>query len=1058
MKQQYKYSLLTLLLFVTSFVATAQEIAVGGIVLDKNENKGLPYASVIVRDKAGKNLSRYSLTTDENGRFSTKVPELSSLVFSYLGYDSVVVKITKPSENMIIRMSVIENMLDEAVIIGYRKISKADVTASVTVIETKDLVNTPVSNVMELIQGRVPGLNIQLNNGTPGGIPSYSIRGVSDISVQKVNDNEYVMGSTMPLFVVDGIPQEDVTGFDAQGLLSGATISPLAMIPYEDIDNIQVLKDAAATALYGSKGAYGVIIIETKKGDSPKPRISYSGNYVVHTPPRLRDVVTGNAERNLRISQLLENDTSRYHGYNEIHNLQALSDSLNPYFNNNTDWQGIFYQTTYNQTHNLNFSGGDKKFNYKINGNYYTEEGIVKNTDFNRYGIRTGMGYTPNESFSLDVNIAATFTQNSTGSGNAFSQSGVATGSAASSLLPPPSLYTASNAALSVFSIMDENQNTSYDASMNIRYKLPLDIQFTTTLGYKYKTTENEKFTPGILNNNSAEWLNKSSNSYNMYLRSLLFRTVNFWIFRAGLQTGFEYISNKSTGNTITLAGLASDHLWSPGARPSVSGGSASVSEENNTIALIFNPSFGFGGMGIRGDRYVLTPNLRPEANSAYGSQVKWTINPSLGFRWNFSREPFADAWKFMNSGSLRVSWGQSTTYRANRYDIWGTYKLGEETYNGLSIIPIDLANMPNPYLEPVTSTQWNLGSEMALWDNKIRFTGEVYYKQVDNQLGSTPLANHNAFGSVRSTETSIVNYGTEFLFGIRPLSKNSPWVLDVSASFAINKDVIAKLPNDVRQIINSNAEVVNRLGSNAMGNYLYVYKGVYAKTEDVPVNPLTGKRLRVGGNTSEEAYFKAGDPIWVDLNGDYIIDEKDKVIVGNSQPRMTGGLSINLRYKAFSINTNSSFTLRRDIINKALADRFSAYGTPKANLQNSGALTPIEAYDFWKKDKTDAYYPNPFDYTRSGIINPFRNDQTLFMEDGSYFKINGVSLAYTIPTRFLNHWGLKRMQLNFSMNNIYTFSKYSGINPENVNSLGYDTSGGYPNSRTYTAGLIIDF
>jgi TonB-linked SusC/RagA family outer membrane protein len=759
--------------------------------------------------------------------------------------------------------------------------------------------------------------------------------------------------------------------------------------------------------------------------------------------------------------QLLENDTSVYHGYNEIHNIQALSDSLNPYYNNNTDWQGVFYQTTYNQTHNLNFSGGDRAFNYKINGNYYTEEGIVKNTDFNRYGIRTAMGYRPAGKFSLDLNLAATMTLNSTGSGNAFSQSGVATGSAVSSLLPPPSLYTASNAALAVFSTETENKNIIYDASMSIMYTLPLNVRFNTTLGYKYKTVENGTFTPGILNNNSAKWVNSSSNSYNMYVRSLLDRSVTFWVFRLGLQAGFELSSNTSSGNSVTLAGLSSNNIRTPGSRPSQNGGSANVSTADNTLAIILNPSFGLGAVGLGNNKYVFTPNIRPEINSAYGSQAKWAINPSLGFRWNFNMEPFAKKWKALNSGAFRVSWGRSTNYRASIYDIRGAYNLGDETYNGMSIIPIDKGTMPNPNITPVTSTQWNFGTEMALLDHKLRFMGEVYYKQVDNQLSSVELANHNAFDAVRSIETSIVNYGIEFLLGVRPLSKQSDWVLDVSASLAINRDIIAKLPNEMRQIINSDAKVVNKLGSNALGNYLYVYKGVYSTTEEVPVNPLTGERLRVGGNTSTEAYFKAGDPIWVDVNGDYIIDEKDKVIVGNSQPRMTGGININVRYRAFSINSSCSFTLRRDIINKALADRFQAYGIPDSKnikLTSSGALTPIESYNFWTKENTGAEYPNPFDYTRSSIIQPFRYDQTLFMEDGSYFKINGISMAYSIPRRLLGVLQVSRCQLNFSMNNIFTFSKYSGVNPENVSSLGYDTSGGYPNSRTYTCGLTIDF
>lgn len=340
MRNIFKYGLLAMAIAVTSVGVRAQDIPVSGVVKDKSNNSTLPYASVIVKNESGKTVPQLSTTTDDNGRFSTKVKSGYRLVFSFLAFDSLSVKVTKPSERMQIYLSPTENMLDETVVVGFKRVSKAAVTASVTVIKAEDLVNTPVANPMELLQGRVPGLNIQMNNGTPGGLPSFSIRGVSDISVQSSGDGEFMMGLTPPLFVVDGIPQEDVTGYDAAGLLSGATVSPLAMIPLEDIANIQVLKDAAATSLYGSKGAYGVILIETKRGETAKPKVSYSANFVVKTPPRLRDVLAGGAERALRIMQILGNDTSAYHGYNEIHKLQALSDSLNPYYNNNTGLAG----------------------------------------------------------------------------------------------------------------------------------------------------------------------------------------------------------------------------------------------------------------------------------------------------------------------------------------------------------------------------------------------------------------------------------------------------------------------------------------------------------------------------------------------------------------------------------------------------------------------------------------------------------------------------------------------------------------------------------------------
>lgn len=260
----------------------------------------------------------------------------------------------------------------------------------------------------------------------------------------------------------------------------------------------------------------------------------------------------------------------------------------------------------------------------------------MKNTDFNRYGIRAAVGYKPNDRFHLDLNLATTLTRNSNGSGNAFSQSGVAAGSAASSLLPPPSMYTASNSALSVFSVQADNQNVVYDASMNIMYLLPFDIRWRSTLGYKYGTVENEKFTPGILNANRATWNNGSEYSYNMYVRSLLSRTVKLGIVNFDLQGGFELSSEKYSGNFIMLNGLASDHIWSSG-MPSMAAGKSNFSDKKNTFALIIDPQ-----LSLPGGKYVFTPNIRPEINSSYGSQAKWAINPSLGFRWNFSRESFA--------------------------------------------------------------------------------------------------------------------------------------------------------------------------------------------------------------------------------------------------------------------------------------------------------------------------------------------------------------------------------------------------------------------------------
>ncbi len=581
----------------------------------------------------------------------------------------------------------------------------------------------------------------------------------------------------------------------------------------------------------------------------------------------------------------------------------------------------------------------------------------------------------------------------------------------------------------------------------------------------RYNNTENEKFTPGMLNSNQAQLYGLSKYSDRLYGRTSLSYSGSTGILKYGLTVTGEISSNRSNGNEIKQTGLVNDYLWGPLGYAS-SWAEAVTSEEDNTVSFNIAPTIGFKNLTGGKDKYVITPTIRPEANSAYGRGVKWVVNPGVSVRWNFDEEKFFKKlnWNWVDYSAIRASWGRVVKYKATKYDVWGNYLLGSDTYNGNTVIPIDFENMPNNNIDPITTTQWNVGLDFGLWNNRLSFQGDWYYKQVDNQLSSIELADHNGFDKVPTTEVSLVNYGMELALVVRPFRPKSNWSMDIMTNFTINRDVMTKLPDEARMIINSKAEVVNKLGSNAMSNFLYVYKGVYATDADVPVDPATGLRLRVGGegvsSDNPNAYFKAGDPIWADLNGDYVIDEKDKAIVGNSQPRVIGGLSVNLRYKNLALFTSCSFTLRRDIVNQVLANNFASLNDPNIKggdgMYKNAALTPISAYDFWTPTNTHADYPNPYDYQHSSVIKPFRADQTLFLEDGSYFKINAITLSYTLPKKWTNFIRIRHASIRMSLNNLYTFTKYSGINPENVSSIGWDQSGGYPNARTFSMGLTI--
>lgn len=283
MKKIYITSLICISpLFVT--VAYGQVVEITGHVYERigDGREPIPGVTVMTRDDSGKNGS--GTLTGINGEFKVKADKKSTLVFSYMGFRTVEMKVEKASKSMNVFMEESVNAMDETVVIAYQNQTRADVGAAVTVVKAKDLPPAPVSNVMELLQGRVAGLNVQQNNGAPGSIGTYTIRGISNVSV-KESGGDYILGSSAPLFVIDGIPQEEVGDYDANGLLSGSGVSPLSSLPFEDIEDITVLKDAAATAQYGSRGAYGVIVITTKRGHSSKPEIDFSMDMKMNIPP-----------------------------------------------------------------------------------------------------------------------------------------------------------------------------------------------------------------------------------------------------------------------------------------------------------------------------------------------------------------------------------------------------------------------------------------------------------------------------------------------------------------------------------------------------------------------------------------------------------------------------------------------------------------------------------------------------------------------------------------------------------------------------------------------------
>jgi hypothetical protein len=580
-----------------------------------------------------------------------------------------------------------------------------------------------------------------------------------------------------------------------------------------------------------------------------------------------------------------------------------------------------------------------------------------------------------------------------------------------------------------------------------------------TSISYNYGSNTQDKFTPAIANNDYSQIYAYDDRKFTLYNRNTVtyFRsfdsshnfTLNFFneIYNKGFQA--HVIQQEKTPNDQYQGPLGYDAYYSRG------GGLL------DNFSRIHTASFaGFFSYNYK-QKYVFNATYRLDGTSSSGFENPYAKNPSLGFRWNFSKENLLKNSSWLSYGSIRGTWGQNIVPAGDIFDIYGKY-VPRSTYDGNQRIGSDFDQLANPNLKPTTTGQYDVGFEGGIFDSRIQVIFDAYYKTVKNLLRTKDLSNITGYNSVNTNETSLVDYGYELTLTFHPLPPSSKvdWSLSVNGAF--NRDILTHLPDNARQLVQydnvNQQDVLYHVGRNSLSNYLYNTVGVFKSTADVPVDPATGLRYHTAGGT----YFQGGDPDWQDRDGNYVLNNDDRMAAGNSQPLITGGLQSYLTYGNFSVNVSASFVAIRDILNDAIAERLSYLGDPFGTAFHgpNGPRTIVNLgnTDYWTHPGQAATFPNPYDYTRVGAISPYRWNQTLFQEDGSYLKINTVTLAYILNKDMTHRWGLRTIRFYLSCNNLATFSGYNGPNPENVSALGRDQSDGYPIPRTWNFGLNVEF
>jgi len=1025
--------------------ATAQQkIRINGKVTDQT-GQGIPGATIF----SGSPLK--SLTaTNSSGDFAVLAEPGTELIIRSIGFLEQRFVVKAGQTTIAVRLKDNTKEMDEVVVRGYVARSKQLSTGSSTTISGDKVQDVPVSNIEQLLQGKVPGLNIQVNTGAPGFRGTTTIRGISSLAVTG-GGSESFLQPTSPLYVIDGVPldADQASQFGLQQ--QGPGVSPVSMIPQEDIASIEILKDAQATSMYGSRAAYGVIIITTKRGNSVIPRIRYTLNSFMQRPPKLRETLGGNLERKLKIRQAIENAVNQG-DIDLINATPFLADSLNAYYNNSTNWQDVFYATTFNQTHNLSIDGGDQKFSYKTNLNYYSENGVIKNTGFDRYSMNMRMDYKPNDKFTFVGSVFGGVGKTNKGEGMGLLQSGVANNGMASSLLPGPSFFQSTAGVVAALQTRNDNNARNLRTNIEASYVIIPGLMASTNVSYNFDSNTEDTFTPAAANGQFAKVYAFNGRSDRLYNRSAVNYSKTFGENHNLFINAFNEIYVESRQNSITRQERTpNDQFQGPvGYDGYFSRGGGVLTDYRNFRSASFAGSASYDYM----KKYVVDLSYRLDGTSGSGIENPYSKNPAIGLRWNFQKEGFMSKLSWLDMGALRLSWGMNISPNSSLVDIYGRYNING-SYNGLQGIGIDYNLIPNPNLKPTTTMQYNFGFDAVLFKNTVEIAYDTYYKSVENMIIDRGLSNISGFNVLKSNDASIVNYGHELSLTVRPIQQG-PLTLSFSVNGAINNDVLTKLPDEYNgQLIRFDPRqdylqhIIYRVGTNTLSNYLKINQGVYSTNGNVPVDPVTGLPYQTGGR-----FFEGGDPIFRDMNGDYILDERDYMISGNSQPVFTGGLSTNIGYKQFRLDIYASFTAKRTILNNALADRLLLLKDPFGDR----AVVPVGNLDMWTKPGDIAVYPYAYDYRRFEAIQPFRLDQSLWEESGSYLKINTVTLSYMFNKKAARRVGLQSIRIYLSAENLNTFTAYTGPNPENVTNMGRDASGGYPVPRKYNIGLNVEF
>ena len=1059
-----------LVLMFLSISMMAQKVPVSGTVSDQTG----PVIGASVIEKGTTN----GTMTDNDGHFTLTVSKGAVIEISSIGYKTQEITVGAQT-NFTVTLSEDNEFLDEVVVVGYGSMKKSDLAGASVSMKESDLKGSIISSLDQSLQGRAAGVTAVTTSGAPGSSSSIRVRGQATINA-----------NAEPLYVIDGVIVQgggntgaDFGLGDALGNGKVSTISPLSTINPADIVSMEILKDASATAIYGAQGANGVVLITTKHGKSGEAKFSYDGMVVM-------------SRQAVRLNMMNLREYAQY--YNEMIEEGDIYET-NPYYatpsllGKGTNWQDEIFRTAWQHQHQLSAQGGSDKVQYYVSGSYMDQQGTIIGSNFNRFSVRTNLDAQLKKWLKLGVN--ATYAITNDNLKLADSNEGLiyyslttipdipvydVNGNYSSTIREG---YTSPNPV--ALAMMDEILLKRKKLSGNIYAELtPIKhITWRTELGFDMGESDANRYKPMI---DLGGWV-RSQNSISYQKNSNY-----FWQLK-------NYLTYANQWGKHSVTAMVGQECWESRWN-NLSGSNTDLpSDEVHNVALATGTpsiSSGFGSSSMAsfftretynyGDRYLGTYTYRYDGSSNFGPKNRWAGFHSVALAWRFSNEKFFEpVKKVIDNGKLRLGWGQTGNSSIGSY-AWGAAITRMPSALGMGFRP---SNIPNTSIRWESQEQYNVGLDLGFFNGRLNLTVDAYYKKSDDMLMSMQLPSYmgtqgngsSKLQAPKGNYGSIENKGLEITLDAHPVQlKNFSWDSNFQISF--NKNKLLSLSDTENATLVGYGQwgdvvCVSEIGKPLYNFYGYKVEGVYKDLDDIQNSAKPAKY-------PSDGVFSRGNTVWVgdikykDVDENGVIDERDRTDIGSPLPKFTFGWTNTFRYKNLdlSIFLNGSYgnkvmnynSLTLTHMNSTWTNQLQSVVSKRARLEPIDPTIVYADGSKWFDHIDNVRVKNPgTKIPHTSINDPNDNDRISdrYVEDGSFLRIKNITLGYTFPKALLNKAKIENLRVYVNIQNLYTFTKYTGYDPEvgastqDSTGLTYGLDNGrYPSPAMYSFGLNITF